>query len=197
MFANGYKEELEEVYLSDKVTKVLDDYDILYGDIVENGDGSVNIVGVDEDEWDEVVVAIKDELGLDVLVPDENHDELDNELIVKECLKENKKHDGTCPHCHSENIDFVDEDEESVKYICRDCGEDFIVLDDETVTSRNGKPIEEEIVYGLYVNKREKPIQVGSKEEIESAKKHLEEVAPEDSYHRPNKYVVRKIGATS
>ena len=86
----------EPEYLSDKVTQVLDDYGILYGDIVENGDGTVNIVGVDEDEWQEVVDAISAELGLDVLVPDEDHDELDNELIVTESchkkeLKEGKK----------------------------------------------------------------------------------------------------------
>ena len=85
------KEEKE--YLSDKVTQVLDDYGILYGDIVENGDGSVNIVGVDEEEWDEVVEAIKAELGLDVLVPDSDHDELDDELIVRERLK--KKETGS------------------------------------------------------------------------------------------------------
>lgn len=83
------KEEKE--YLSDKVTKVLDDYGILYGEVLENGDGSVNIVGIDEDEWDEVVDAIKAELGLDVLVPDSDHDELDNELIVRESLKEDKE----------------------------------------------------------------------------------------------------------
>ena len=107
MFANGYKEELvnenkhddgikpqpdpldvEEVYLSDKVTQVLDDYGILYGDVVENGDGTVNIVGVDESEWDEVVEAIESELGLSVLVPDPDHGEFDDELIVREALEE-------------------------------------------------------------------------------------------------------------
>lgn len=84
------KEEEPKEYLSDKVTNVLDDYGILYGDIVDNGNGSVNIVGVDEDEWQEVVDAISTELGLDVLVPDEDHDELDNELIVTESLEEAK-----------------------------------------------------------------------------------------------------------
>lgn len=84
--SESLKEEKE--YLSDKVTQVLDDYGILYGDIVENGDGTVNIVGVDEEEWDEVVEAIKSELGLDVLVPDSDHGEFDDELIVRECLKE-------------------------------------------------------------------------------------------------------------
>lgn len=86
------KEEEPKEYLSDKVTNVLDDYGILYGDIVDNGNGSVNIVGVDEDEWQEVVDAISAELGLDVLVPDEDHDELDNELIVTEsCHKKELK----------------------------------------------------------------------------------------------------------
>lgn len=46
-----------------------------------------------------------------------------------------------CPYCHSHNIDFVDSDEDSTKYICRDCGEDFIVLEDGTITTRNGKII--------------------------------------------------------
>lgn len=79
----------DKEYLSDKVTQVLDDYGILYGDIVENGDGTVNIVGVDEEEWYEVQQAIKSELGLEVLVPDEGHAELDDELIVlQESLKE-------------------------------------------------------------------------------------------------------------
>ena len=64
-------------YLSDKVTQVLDDYGILYGDIVENGDGTVNIVGVDEEEFDDVISAIEDELGLEVtIIPYDEGDEL-------------------------------------------------------------------------------------------------------------------------
>lgn len=80
------EEPEEELY--DKVVKVLDDYGILYGDIVDNGDGTVNIVGVDEEEWEEVAEAIKAELDLDVLVPDSDHGEFDDELIVRESLKE-------------------------------------------------------------------------------------------------------------
>lgn len=79
------KEEKE--YLSDKVSKVLDDYGILYGDIVENGDGTVNIVGVDMDEWEEAQSALENELGVSVLVPDYDHEEFDDELIVTESKK--------------------------------------------------------------------------------------------------------------
>ena len=70
---------------------------------------------------------------------DDNWEKMES---VKEAVK---KDDGTCPHCHSSNIDFVDSDEDSTKYVCRDCGEDFIVLDDGSVTTRNGRPIEEAI----------------------------------------------------
>lgn len=49
--------------------------------------------------------------------------------------------DGTCPYCHSDNIDFVDSDDDSSKYICRDCGEDFIFHVDGSVTDRHGRPI--------------------------------------------------------
>lgn len=48
---------------------------------------------------------------------------------------------GCCPHCSSYNIDVVDEDNDSVKYICRDCDEDFIVTDDGVVTDRHGREI--------------------------------------------------------
>lgn len=68
---------------------------------------------------------------------DDNWEKMES---IKEAVKQD---DGTCPHCHSSNIDFVDSDEDSTKYICRDCGEDFIVLDDGSVTTRNGRPIEE------------------------------------------------------
>ena len=57
--------------------------------------------------------------------------------------------------------------------------------------------LQEEVIYGLYMNKEEKPLMVGSKKECEEKRKHLQEVSPEDSYHRPNKYVVRLIGNTS
>lgn len=84
----------DKEYLSDKITTVLDDYGILYGDI-NDYDDRVNIVGVDESEWDEVVDAIKSELGRDVVVPDVDHEEFDDELIVyktkkDESLKEDK-----------------------------------------------------------------------------------------------------------
>lgn len=76
----------EEDTLADDITKVLDDYGILYGDIVDYED-RVNIVGVDEEEWIEVADAISDELGLEVLVPDSDHEEGDDELIVKKEAK--------------------------------------------------------------------------------------------------------------
>ena len=52
--------------LYDRVVEALDEYGILYGDVVDNGDGTINIVGVDESEWDDVVMAIEDLLGLEV-----------------------------------------------------------------------------------------------------------------------------------
>ena len=83
---------MENMYLdlSDRVAEILDEYGILYGDIVDNGDGTCNIVGVDESEWDDVVDAIENELGLEVEVPDEDHDEYDDELIVRESLNEGR-----------------------------------------------------------------------------------------------------------
>lgn len=63
--------------------------------------------------------------------------------IIDDSLKEEKQHDGKCPFCGSENIDFVDSDEDSEKHVCRDCGQDFLVHDDGHVTTRNNRPIEE------------------------------------------------------
>ena len=62
--------------------------------------------------------------------------------------------DGCCPYCHSGNTDFVDSDEDSTKYICRDCNEDFIVHNDGHITTRNGFPIqkEERKLYTISVN---------------------------------------------
>lgn len=88
------EEPTESESLADEVTMVLDDYGILYGDVVDNGNGTVNIVGVEEDEWQDVVGIISSELRLNVLVPEEGHDEDDNELIVTEKL-EDKKDDET------------------------------------------------------------------------------------------------------
>lgn len=48
----------------------------------------------------------------------------------------------TCPYCGSDNTDFVDEDAESEKRICRDCGEDYIFwFEDKEFTTRNNFPI--------------------------------------------------------
>ena len=49
---------------------------------------------------------------------------------------------GCCPYCGSENIDLVDNDVDSTKYICRDCDEDFIVDDNnQKVTDRHNRQI--------------------------------------------------------
>ena len=48
---------------------------------------------------------------------------------------------GYCPRCGSINIDFVDSDNDSSKYICRDCGDDYLVLENETVRSRNNNTL--------------------------------------------------------
>lgn len=75
---------MENMYMDlyDRVVEALDEYGILYGDVVDNGDGTINIVGVDESEWDDVVMAIEDLLGLEVEVPSEDHEEFDDELVV-------------------------------------------------------------------------------------------------------------------
>lgn len=78
-------ESLKEDYnydLCDEIAEVLDNAGIMYGDIVANEDGTVNIVGVDEAEWVEAQEVISDELNYNVLIPDEDHDEFDDELIV-------------------------------------------------------------------------------------------------------------------
>lgn len=74
--------ENEDMDLCTMVAKTLDDYGILYGDLVDNDDGTCNIVGVDESEWEDVRDAIEDGLGLTVDVPDEDHEEFDDELVV-------------------------------------------------------------------------------------------------------------------
>lgn len=74
--------ENEDMDLCTMVAKTLDDYGILYGDLVDNDDGTCNIVGVDESEWEDVSDAIEDGLGLTVDVPDEDHEEFDDELVV-------------------------------------------------------------------------------------------------------------------
>ena len=74
--------ENEDMDLCTMVAKALDDYGILYGDLVDNDDGTCNIVGVDESEWEDVRDAIEDGLGLTVDVPDEDHEEFDDELVV-------------------------------------------------------------------------------------------------------------------
>lgn len=74
--------ENEDMDLCTMVAKTLDDYGILYGDLVDNDDGTCNIVGVDESEWEDVRDAIENGLGLTVDVPDEDHEEFDDELVV-------------------------------------------------------------------------------------------------------------------
>ena len=75
----------EKEWLSDKIAKVLDDYGILYGDIVEYPEHRrCNIVGIDPEEWQEAEEAIKNELNLNVIVPPADHEEFDDELEVFE-----------------------------------------------------------------------------------------------------------------
>lgn len=116
---------MEKEYLSDKVTQVLDDYGFLYGDVVEYGD-HVNIVGVDEEEWEEVQQAIESELGLEVLVPDEDHAELDNELIVlQESLKEDLE-----PSI-KDKLDALYNEDDVYFDIAKDADDDdFLIVDD-------------------------------------------------------------------
>lgn len=116
--------ENEDMDLCTMVAKALDDYGILYGDLVDNDDGTCNIVGVDESEWEDVRDAIEDGLGLTVDVPDEDHEEFDDELVVhgKEQLGEgtstdkinngDKELDETLPETFEGKIDFLAADEE-------------------------------------------------------------------------------------
>jgi hypothetical protein len=61
--------------------------------------------------------------------------------------------------------------------------DEFEVITDES--------LKEETIYGLYINKEEKPAEVGSHAEMTTKKKHLEDTSPD------NKYVVKKIGNSS
>lgn len=75
-------DEEQESYV-DKVAKVLDEWGILYGDIVDYDD-RISIVGVDENEWEEVREALESDLDEDIsiYIPEEDHPELDDEILV-------------------------------------------------------------------------------------------------------------------
>ena len=74
----------------------------------------------DEDAWDEVY-------SIECNYDDENY-EFD--------------WDGCCPYCGSDNVDIVDEGDEDVKWICKDCGEDFLIDNiNGVVTDRHNRPI--------------------------------------------------------
>lgn len=79
---HGMTEKWNSETFIDRVAGILDDYGILYGDLVDNDGESVNIVGVDESEWPEVADAIRAELGTEAIIPDKGHEELDDEIIV-------------------------------------------------------------------------------------------------------------------
>lgn len=49
-----------------------------------------------------------------------------------------------CPYCGSSDIDVVDTQNDSNKYICRSCGEDFLVWGDGTITDRHNREIRKE-----------------------------------------------------
>ena len=87
---------------------------------------------------------------------------------VEEAKLKEKKFDDKCPYCGSDNIDFVDSDEDSTKYICRDCDDDFIVHDDGEVTDRHNRPIREESL------KEDKEEEVEAEVEVEEEPKEDE-----------------------
>ena len=70
----------EEIDICAEIEKVLEDYGILYGDIVDWDNGKINIVGIDPEEWEEAADAITTELGFEVLLP--SGEGYDDELVV-------------------------------------------------------------------------------------------------------------------
>lgn len=78
---NEYYQKLDK--FAGEIESVLDNYGITWGDIVDN-DTHLNIAGVPEEEWEEAQDALKNELGLEFLLPSGGND---NELILKK-LKE-------------------------------------------------------------------------------------------------------------
>ena len=106
--------------------------------LIDNNGGSIESAmdeaGIEDDETRELV---KEAFDWDDDSEDGDEDEEDED-------DEENDWDGCCPYCHSGNTDFVDSDEDSTKYICRDCNEDFIVHNDGRITTRNGFPINNE-----------------------------------------------------
>lgn len=84
----------EKLSVAEIIANVLDDYGILYDDIIDNGT-EVNIAGVDVDEWGEACDAIQTELGYTVLST-EADDDMDEIVVLVEdkSLKEAKKKSG-------------------------------------------------------------------------------------------------------
>lgn len=109
------REAMQEKDLQYKIESVLDDYGILYGDVVEYDD-KVNIVGVDELEWDEARQAIKDELNLDVLLPSEDDVEPEDELVIlKESKAQEHSREEYCVLVNGDNWECYTTEEEAIK----------------------------------------------------------------------------------
>ena len=91
-----YDDGFEDEAVTDIICRVLDDYGITYGDVVEYEEkDEVNIVGVLPEEYDEVQNAIQTELDCEVSLP--SGEEGDDEIIVHiSSLNESKKKDD----CH-------------------------------------------------------------------------------------------------
>ena len=58
-------------------------------------------------------------------------------------MKNNRKNiwNNCCPYCNSVNIDYIDNDSDSTKYICRQCDEDFIVHENGRISDRHNRTI--------------------------------------------------------
>ena len=117
------KARLKEI-IGDLVNELSDMYD-RYLDNDDFGDYITDLVTKDEAK----------ELDLDGWFGEDEDDEDD----------EDNDWDGCCPYCGSSDVDFVDEIDGEIKYICRDCNEDFLV-DNATgcCTDRHRRPIRKE-----------------------------------------------------
>lgn len=90
MKENMNKKPIKEDWNDDacnKVEDVLDDYGITVGDIVDNGNGTINLVGIYPDEWEEARDAIERELGFSVELPCDPEDaEIEDDCVMDELV---------------------------------------------------------------------------------------------------------------
>ena len=78
--------------VGEKIEDLLSEYGIGFGDVVDNGDGTINLVGIFPEEWDETREYIEDEFGYTVELPCDPEDDdcieynedggIMNELVV-------------------------------------------------------------------------------------------------------------------